>query len=181
MGQIEGLERILSEHPFFHDMSAHARGLIAGCAANRVFHDGDRIQHEGHSADTFFLIRRGTVALEIHVPGRTPLVIETLGDGDVLGWSWLVPPFRIRFDSRAVGLVRALSIDGKCLRAKCDQDCALGYEFYKHFLPVVASRLTAARLQLLDMYGHPDAYAAEARTAVSEEPSAPARPSPDEP
>jgi len=177
MGQIAGLEQILAKHPFFADMSETARGLIAGCAANRVFHLGDRIFGEGDPADTFYLVRHGVVALEINVPGREPLVIETLGEGEVLGWSWLVPPFQERFDARAVGLVRAISIDGKCLRGKCDADYALGYEFYKHFLPVVADRLTAARLQMMDIYGHPAAYAPEAEP-FSEQPSPPAKPGP---
>jgi CRP-like cAMP-binding protein len=178
MGPIEGLEQLLAEHPFFRDMSEHARSLIVGCASNRVLHDGERILREGDPADTFYLVRHGTVALEIHLPGRLPLVVETVEDGEILGWSWLLPPYRVSFDARAVGLVRTLSIDGKCLRGKCEADCALGYEFYKHFLPVVAERLTAARMQLVDMYGHPDEYA-DARAPVAEAPSAPARPSPD--
>jgi CRP/FNR family cyclic AMP-dependent transcriptional regulator len=179
MGQIAGLEQILAQHPFFADMSETARGLIAGCASNRVFHEGDPIFREGDAADTFYLVRHGVVALEINVPGREPLVIETLGDGEVVGWSWLVPPYQVRFDARAVGLVRAIAIDGKCLRHKCDEDCTLGYEFYKHFLPVVADRLTAARLQMMDIYGHPAAYAQE-EEPISEEPSPPAKPVPGE-
>jgi len=131
---------------------------MAGCAENRVFRDGERMLREGDPADVFFLVRRGAVALEIHVPGHDPLVIETLGDGDVLGWSWLVPPYRVRFDARAIGLVRTLSVNGKCLREKCEEDCALGYEFYRQLLPVVVDRLTAARLQMMDMYGHPNEY-----------------------
>ncbi len=173
---IEGLQRTLAEHPFFRRMSEQARDLICGCASNRVFHDGDYVMREGDPADTFFLVRHGTVALEVHMPGRR-LVIETLGDGEVLGWSWLVEPYRVRFDSRAIGLVRALAIDGKCLRGKCEADCALGFEFYRTFLPVVVDRLTAARLQLLDMYGHPGAYA-EPGEAVSEQAAPPAKPAP---
>ena len=178
MTEILGLERMLAQHPFFHDMSETARGLIVGCAGNRVFHDGEHILREGEPADWFYLIRHGVVAIEVHVPTRKPLVIETLQDGEVLGWSWLVPPYRVSFDARAVGLVRTLSIDGKCLRNKCEQECALGYEFYKHFLPVVVARLTAARLQMMDIYGHPSAYA-EPGSGFDDRPSAPAKPSPD--
>ncbi len=177
MGETEGLDRILAEHPFFSDMSERARGLIAGCAANRVFHDGDHLLRQSDPADTFYLIRHGTVSVQINVPGRAPLVIETLEGGDVLGWSWLVPPYRVSFDARAVGLVRSLSIDAKCLRGKCEDDFALGYEFYKHFLPVVVARITAARLQLVDMYGYPDAYA-QSPARLSDETTPPAKPSP---
>ena len=177
MTQIEGLEQLLAQHPFFSDMSEQARGLIAGCTSNRVFHDGDYIMREGDPAEQFYLVRHGNVALEINIPGRKALVIETLHDGEVLGWSWLVPPYRVRFDARAVGLVRSFSIDGKCLRGKCEEDCQLGYEFYKHFLPLVVDRLTAARLQMIDIYGHPAEYAA-AGEDFDEQPSAPAKPAP---
>jgi len=177
MSGIEGIESLLKRHPFFQDFSDPARELIAGCTDNRVFHDGEYIQHEGEPADQFYLLRHGTVALEINVPTRKPLVIETLHDGEVLGWSWLVPPYRTRFDARAVGLVRALGINGKCLRGKCEEDCQLGYEFYKHFLPLVVDRLTAARLQMIDIYGHPAEYA---DAGIDERPSAPAKPAPDE-
>ena len=178
MGTPEGLERTLEEHPFFREMSVAARRLIAGCASHVVFRDGDRIYREGDPADKFFLVRHGSIAVEVALPGRKPLVIETLDDGEVLGWSWLVPPYRIRFDARAVGLVRVLSIDGRCLRTKCEEDHELGYEFYRRFLSVIVARLEAARLQMLDMYGHPSAYA-EAESEIVEAPSAPAKPSPD--
>ena len=177
MGQIEGLERKLAEHPFFKDMSERARELVAGCASNRVFHDGERILKDGDPADTFFMLRHGAVALEINDPAREPVVVETLGAGEILGWSWLVPPYRVRFDARAVGLVRTLAIDAKCLREKCEEDCALGYEFYKHFFPIVAARLTATRLQMMDMYGHPSEYADTPRP-VSAAPAGPAKPAP---
>ncbi|WP_209262530.1 cyclic nucleotide-binding domain-containing protein [Thiorhodococcus minor] len=177
MTQIEGLERLLAEHPFFRDMSQRARDLIAGCAANRVFHDGERLLREGDQADVFYLVRHGAVAVEVQAPGRKPLVLETLGDGEVLGWSWLVPPYRVQFDGRAVGLVRALAMDAKCLRGKCAKDPALGYEFLSHFVGVMAERLTAARLQMLDIYGHPGDYM-EMSQGLTGEDSAPAKPSP---
>ncbi len=177
MGQVEGLKRTLAKHPFFKDMSKRARKLIAGCSAHAVFHDGDQIYREGEPADTFYLIRRGTVALEVQVPGREPLVIQTLGDGEVLGWSWLVPPYRTRFDSRAIGLVRVLSIDGKCLRGKCDEDHEMGYEFYKHLFPLVVGLLAGVRLQMIDIYGHPMVYSGQ-ESEASDQTVAPAKPAP---
>jgi len=177
MVEIDTLEKTLAEHPFFHDMSERARKLIAGCAAHVVFHDGKRLYREGDPADSFYLLRHGCVALEVHVPGRPPLVIETLGAGEVLGWSWLVPPYRCRFTARAVGLVRAFGIDGRCLRGKCEEDHDLGYEFYRHFLPLVVDRLSAARMQMIDIYGHPGAYAdSEVENPLPATP--PAKPSP---
>lgn len=156
MVQIEGLDRILSEHGFFAGMHDAYRELVAGCAANEVFPAGAYIYREGEPADKFYLIRHGRVALEVHVPGKTPIIVETLKGDDLMGWSWLVPPFRANFDARAQELTRLVSLDAACLRGKMEQDAALGYELHKRFAPVVAARLAAARRQLIDLYGHPD-------------------------
>lgn len=156
MIQQSGLEQLLGEHPFFDDMPAAAREVLAGCAVNQRAEAGAYIFREGGPADNFYLIRSGAVAIELHVPGREPMVLQTLRDGDVLGYSWLVPPYRWAFDARAVQLTRLVSLDARCLRGKCDADPALGYELLKRFIPVSAERLAAARLQLIDMYGRPD-------------------------
>ena len=156
MVKVEGLERALSEHPFFEGMNDAYRELVAGCAANEVFHAGEYIYKEGQPADKFYLIRHGRVALEVHVPGKPPIMVETLTGDDLMGWSWLVPPYRANFDARAMELTRFVSLDAKCLRGKMEQDAALGYELHKRFAPIVAARLAAARRQLIDMYGHPD-------------------------
>ena len=83
----------------------------------------------------------------------TPIVFETLQDGDIVGASWLVPPYRWMFDARAVGLTRAIGMDAACLRGKCEADHHLGYEMMKRFLPILVGRLHATRLQILDVYG----------------------------
>ena len=98
-------------------------------------------------------MRHGRVVLETFVPGRGALTIETLEEGDLLGWSWLFPPYRWHFDARALDLVRAVAFDGACLRGKIDDDHALGYELLDRFSPVMLERLQATRLQLLDVYG----------------------------
>lgn len=156
MVQIEGLDRILREHPFFAGMEDSYRELVAGCAANEVFHAGTYVYREGDPADKFYLIRHGRVALEVHVPGKDPIIVETLKGDDLMGWSWLVPPYRANFDARAQELVRLVSLDAACLRGKMEKDSALGYELHKRFAPIVAARLAAARRQMIDLYGHPD-------------------------
>jgi CRP/FNR family cyclic AMP-dependent transcriptional regulator len=150
---MEGLERILGEHPFFAGFAAEHLRLVAGCARNRRFDTGQYLFHEGESADEFYLIRHGRVALEIAAPGRAPLVFETQREGEIIGASWLVPPYRWMFDARAVELTRAIGIDAACLRGKCEADHDLGYDMMKRFLPILTSRLQATRLQILDVYG----------------------------
>jgi len=151
---MRGIEELLGEVPMFVGMEPERLALLAGCASNRVFKNGDYLLREGEQADTFFAIRDGDVALETYVPERGALRLETLHAGDVLGWSWLVPPHRTMFDARASCTVRSLAFDGRCLRAKFEQDQRLGYDLLTRFVTVLADRLQSTRLQLLDVYGH---------------------------
>jgi CRP-like cAMP-binding protein len=127
--------------------------VITGCVRNHRFDPGQYLFHDGDPANEFFLIRHGSVSLEIVPPGRAAVVVSTEHEGAVVGISWLVPPYRWRFDARARELVRAIGIDAKCLRDKCEADNHLGYEMMKRFLPLVVGRLEDARMQLLDVYG----------------------------
>ena len=150
---MEGLERIVREHPFFTGLAPAFADLVAGCARNVRFEEGRFLFHEDEPADQFFLIRHGRVALQITAPGRGAITFQTLREGEVLGVSWLIPPYRWRYDAKAVELVRAIGIDAACLRGKCDADHDFGYDMMKRFLPIVAQRLQATRLQILDVYG----------------------------
>ena len=149
----------VAAHPLFRDLPAAEQRAIAECTGETVFEDGAMLMRQGDQAEHFYLILYGMVALELHVPGRAPLVVETLGKDEVVGWSWLVPPYDAQFDARAVGMVRVLAIDAACLREKMARDHTLGFVFYQRFLPVIADRLHAARVQLMDIYGHPADYA----------------------
>jgi CRP-like cAMP-binding protein len=150
---IQTFERVLAEHPFFRDLAEPQLDTVVGCVANTVFEPGEYIFREGEAADRFFVVREGRVAVEVFVPNKGAVTIETIEGGEVLGWSWLFEPYRARFDARALTAVRALSLDGACLRAKCEKDPVLGYELLKRFTQVVVSRLEATRMQLLDLYG----------------------------
>ena len=148
---IRNLEPIVAEQPFLKDLVPEHLALLAGCASNVVFRPGDYLIREGQDARSFFLLRQGRVSIEIAAPGRGPIPIETIGEGDVLGKSWLIPPYRWRFDGRAVELTRAIALDGECLRAKCEEDRDLVYELLRRFAQVMVERLGATRMQLLDL------------------------------
>jgi CRP-like cAMP-binding protein len=152
---MQTLEHIIAEHPFFENLSPKFLEVIAGCAMNVRFNAGESIYREGQEANHFYLIRQGRVALEVVAPGHGLLRIQTLSAGEVLGWSWLFPPYRWQFDARAVELTRAIAFDGACLRQKCDADHDLGYELMRRFAKIVTERMQATRLQLLDLYGAP--------------------------
>lgn len=150
---METLERILAAHPFFEALPAAHLRLLVGCATNARFAAGEFLFREGEEANRFFLVREGRVALEVAVPGHPPATVQTLGTGEIIGWSWLIPPYHWPFDARAVEATRALALDGACLREKCEADHDLGYELLKRFARIIERHLEATRLQLVDVYG----------------------------
>jgi CRP/FNR family transcriptional regulator, cyclic AMP receptor protein len=150
---VQTLEPIVAGLPLFSGLKPAYIQLISGCCANVRFEAGEFMGREGEPADKFWVIRQGRVALEIHAPGRGALTIQTIGDDEVVGWSWLVPPYQLRFDVHAITSTRALMFDGKCLRQKFVPDPELGYELVQRFSRVMVSRLEAMSLQLLDLYG----------------------------
>ena len=152
---MEGLERIIREHPFFAGLDEGFCQLVVGCARNVRFEAGQYLFHEGEPADQLYLVRHGRVALEVTMPGRAPVTFQTVPAGEIVGVSWLVAPYRWTYDARALELTRAIAMDATCLRRKCEEDHDLGYELMKRFVPVVVERLQATRLQILDVYGTP--------------------------
>ncbi len=150
---MKSIHDLLHEHPFFEGLDPEMVDLISGCGINTRFGPDQVLFAANDPADRFYVIRRGKVALEIDTPRAGPLVIETLGPGEVLGVSWMLPPYRSTFGARAIDDTSAVSIDAKCLRDKCDADADLGYQLFKRFAGLVRDRLQATRVQLLDVYG----------------------------
>jgi CRP-like cAMP-binding protein len=152
MTAMQTIAQYLPSHPFFVGLDERALDLVAGCATNTHFRPGTYLFHEGQPADTFYVIRRGLVALESRGPTGS-VVIDTADEGDVVGWSWLVAPYRWTFDARAAEEASVISFDGACLRGKCEDDPALGYALLQRVVQVMAERLHSARVRLLDLYG----------------------------
>jgi CRP/FNR family transcriptional regulator, cyclic AMP receptor protein len=150
---VQPLGQLLTGHPFFASLDEATVSTLEGCARNVHFRPGEYLFREGDAADQFFVIRRGRVALDVHAPGRGGVVLDTVEEGDVVGWSWLVPPYRWFLDARAVKDVSAMTFDATCLRGKCDEDPALGYALMQRVVQVMYQRLQAARVRLLDLYG----------------------------
>ncbi len=150
---MEQLEQIIAAHPLFAGLRPEYARLIGGCAHNVRFEPGQLLLRHGASADEFYLLRHGTVALVLTAAGRGALTVQTLGPGELLGVSWLVAPYRWMYDAQALETVGAIAIDAACLRAKSAADHDLGFELAQRFMGVLVRRLHAARLQLLDVYG----------------------------
>ena len=153
--KMKSMADILAAHPLFAGLDKEITDLLGGCATNAHFAAGTYLFKEGDPADVFYLLRAGDVALDLRMPGRGRLTVETVHPGHLVGASWMLPPYRWRFDARAVGDVRATGVDAACLRNKCDAEPRLGYQVMQRFLPVLAERLESARIQLLDLYAPP--------------------------
>ena len=150
---MQTLHEELSGHPFLSGMEERLVGAVADCAHDVTFEPGRTIFRQGEEANEFYLITRGRVAVEMPVASGGTMVIQTLTGGAALGWSWLVPPHRWRFDARSVELTHAVAFDGRCLRGKIETDHDLGYELLRRFAVVMAQRIEASRIQLIDVYG----------------------------
>ncbi|MFI1766284.1 Crp/Fnr family transcriptional regulator [Streptomyces sp. NPDC020800] len=123
------------------------------CLAREVsFAAGTRLFEEGRRADRFWIVRTGTVALDLHVPGRRPAVIETLGRGELIGWSWHFPPCIWHLGAETTSPVRAWEFDADAVRTMCADDPAFGRDIAVWVGRTVAQRLRASRVRLLDLY-----------------------------
>jgi len=151
---VRTIAEILPEHPFFKGLDQQHVDLVTGCASNTHVRAGEYLFREGGPADTFYLIRHGQVAIETNAPTGT-IVVQTTHDGDVVGWSWLVAPYRWTFDARATEETSLVTFDGACLRDKCEDDPALGYALLQRVVRVMSAHLHSARLRVLDLYRNP--------------------------
>ena len=145
----EPVAKIIAKHPFLAGMSPHQLNLISDYAMPAHFTTNELIFREGDPANRFYLIESGSVAIESEVMARPKALIQTLGAGEVLGWSWLFPPYFWHFDARALEPVEAVFLYGTPLREECESDHELGYELMKRLAEVMVKRLQSTRWKLL--------------------------------
>jgi len=148
----QDLKESIRKHPFLDGMNESLVGTLASCASNVVLPAGAYIFREGEEARVFYLIRTGKITLKIHAGEKGPIGIQTVSPGEVLGWSWLISPYRWHFDAFAIEEARAFALDATCLKSKCEADHSFGYEMLRRFSEVLGRRLEATRYQLLDVY-----------------------------
>ena len=144
----------LASHPFLHGMSADQLGTLAKAARDVSFPARYRLFEDGGNATRFWLIQSGHVTLDLHVPGQGRMNIETIGMGELLGWSWLFPPYKWAFGAVAATAVEAFEFDAPAVRERCAADPGLGYELNQRIIRVLARRLQATRIRLIARSGY---------------------------
>lgn len=146
------LELSLSRHPFFKEFGQAHLASIAACANTAIFDAGTFLFREGEPAHAFFAVQRGRVAIASITPHEGPLTIQSVGDGDLLGWSWLVPPYRWHFGARAIEATSVIAFNAACVREQIERDHELGFLIMRRFAQIMASRLEALSAQLTNVY-----------------------------
>jgi CRP/FNR family transcriptional regulator, cyclic AMP receptor protein len=145
------LDGIISGHPFLQGLNPHQMRIMRDCAMFIRFKAGELIFREGDPANRFYLIFRGKVAVESHVRDAGAMTIQTIGENEVLGWSWLFPPYYWHFGARAAADTEAVFFYGTPLREQCEADHDLGFALMKRLSEVMMARLQATRRQLVEM------------------------------
>ncbi len=148
---MEDLERVLRNHPFLQGLEADQIQFLVGCARNMRFKGGDYLMRQGEQEDTLYLLRQGTVAIEMPGPGGQVICLETVGPGDALGVS-LMTPSAADLDCRARDTVLAFGLDHQCLLRKMHEDPRLGFALTMKLLERTYQRLSRARLHQMDVY-----------------------------
>src|SRR5262249_1968783 len=139
----------LREHPFTRDLSPLHLDELAGCSRECTIDAGDYLWRQGGPADFFYLICAGRAGLEISIPHEGVLRLENVGEGEILGWDWLLPAARWNADARAVTNLHALRVDGKLLRQECDRDPSLKFALLDRLSMVLAQRLLSVQARLV--------------------------------
>ena len=150
---METMEPILAAHPFCKGLEPRYLKLIVECASRETFTPGQFLCRDNEEARKFYVIHHGRVAVEINRPRRGAVIIQTLGEGEVLGWLWFDKPYHWHLDARALDLTRVISLDVQCLFRQCDQDHEFGYELMRRYAHHLAVQFRVTKVQLADFYG----------------------------
>lgn len=148
----KAVESVIADHPFLRGLKPEHLRLLADSAMRMRYEAGELIFREGDPANRFYLIEQGQVSLESHRKDEAPVAVQVIGPGDVLGWSWLFPPYYWHFDARVLEPTTAIFFYGTRLREQCEQNHDFGFEMMKRMTHVVIDRLQATRKQLLPIH-----------------------------
>lgn len=151
----QSIESYLASHDFFSELDERNKKFLADSAVVRELSEGDVLFHQGESADKFYLLRSGEVSVQVPALMGPALQIQKLREDQILGWSWLIPPYRWNFQALALEDAVVLEFDGSIILARCEQDPTFGYQLLKLFAALMSERLDAARQKMMDQWDPP--------------------------
>ena len=145
----------LAAHSFFAGLNEEFLQLLSDFATEKRFGKGEVLFQQGKTADKFYLVREGKVSVQVPALVGPVLELQVLGENQILGWSWLIPPYRWNFMARALEDSVVLEFDGAAILARCEQDPVFGYALFKRFTALMSARLEAARQKMMDQWNPP--------------------------
>ena len=145
----------MSTHAFFSRMDSSFLKFLSNSVTELRIKKGDVLFKHGNRADKFYLLRNGQISIQVPALMGPTLEIQTLGEDQILGWSWLIPPYRWSFQARALEDSDLLEFDGSAILARCEEDPNFGYELFKRFAALMSERLDAARQKMMDEWNPP--------------------------
>ena len=151
----EAVEGYLSSHKFFSGLDDDHRNFLLNSVAELQVKDGEVLFQQGKPAAKFYLLRDGKISIQVPALMGPTLEIQTLGQDQILGWSWLIAPYRWHFQARAMEDSSLLEFDGSAILAHCEEDPGFGYELLKRFAALMSERLDAARQNMMDQWNPP--------------------------
>ncbi|MFO1432009.1 MAG: cyclic nucleotide-binding domain-containing protein [Candidatus Competibacteraceae bacterium] len=149
------IEQYLSSLAFFAGLRPEVIEFLARCAGEQQIQPGEVLFRQGEHAHHFYLVRNGRVAIEIPAITGPMLQVQSLGADHILGWSWLIPPYKWNFQARAEVPTTVLAFDGDTVRARCEAEANFGYPLLKRFVTLMAERLEVARQKMMDQWNPP--------------------------
>ncbi len=151
----QSIEDYLPTHAFFSGLDDSFMKFLSNSATELKIKKGDVLFQQGEGADKFYLLRNGQISVQVPALMGPTLEIQTLGEDQMLGWSWLIPPYRWNFQARAAEDSNLLEFDGSAILARCEEDPKFGYELLKRFARLMSERLDAARQKMMDEWNPP--------------------------
>ncbi len=151
----QSIEDYLGNHAFFKGLGDSSIKFLAECASERSLQEGEVLFKQGNKADKFYLLRDGRIAIQVPALMGPALEIQSLGKDKVLGWSWMIAPYRWHFLARALEDSIVLEFDGSAILERCENDPRFGYELLKRFAALMSERLDAARQKMMDEWNPP--------------------------
>lgn len=148
----QDIKDLLTQHDFFNEMDEEMIEVVMGCGILQHYKPAEYLGKENEPADHLFVIRKGKIAIQIPHPSKGDLTISTIGAGEVAGFSWIIAPYKLQFNLKAMDHTSVIALDGLCLRKKCEEDHHLGYLLMKSSAQVMQDRLFSTRVQLIDVY-----------------------------
>jgi len=149
------IAEILSEKNFFFGLKPEYINFLAGCASKRQIRKDEVLFPHGQTADRFFMVLSGRITLEVAAIEGPPLELQSVGADEMLGWSWLIPPYKWTFQARTVEPTEVLEFDGKAVFERCEKEPELGYELLKRFSALMSERLAFARRKMMEEWSPP--------------------------